>query len=65
MVAIFGQKSESAAPRLVGVMCHTDGFFASYSLYEFIQRRADWKKIERTVDKAMYAISVKEDCVVM
>jgi hypothetical protein len=35
------------------------------SIYEFIQRRSDWKKIEKTVDKAMYALSVKEDCVIM
>lgn len=23
----------------------------THSIYEFIQRRADWKKIEKTVDK--------------
>lgn len=33
-------------------------------IYEFIQRRSDWKKIEKTVDKAMYNLSFKEDCVV-
>ncbi|KAG1767604.1 exocyst complex component Sec10-like protein [Suillus placidus] len=32
--------------------------------YEFIQRRADWKKIEKTVDKTMYNLSFKEDCIV-
>jgi len=35
------------------------------SIYEFIQRRSDWKKIEKTVDKAMYALSVRDDCVIM
>lgn len=33
-------------------------------IYEFIQRRSDWKKIEKTVDKTMYNLSFKEDCVV-
>lgn len=33
-------------------------------IYEFIQRRSDWKKIEKTVDKTMYSLSFKEDCVV-
>lgn len=33
-------------------------------IYEFIQRRADWKKIEKTVDKAMYNLSFKEDCII-
>jgi len=34
-------------------------------IYEFIQRRSDWKKIEKTVDKTMYNLSFKEDCTVM
>jgi hypothetical protein len=38
---------------------------ADPSIYEFIQRRSDWKKIEKTVDKAMYALSVRDDCVIM
>ena len=33
-------------------------------IYEFIQRRSDWKKIEKTVDKTMYSLSFKEDCVI-
>jgi hypothetical protein len=40
--------------------------YAEYyqDIYEFIQRRSDWKKIEKTVDKTMYNLSFKEDCVV-
>ncbi|WWC64489.1 uncharacterized protein I303_107099 [Kwoniella dejecticola CBS 10117] len=41
------------------------GTFTPEDIYEFIQRRSDWKKIEKTVDKAMYALSVREDCVIM
>ena len=33
-------------------------------MYEFIQRRSDWKKIEKTVDKTMYSLSFKEDCII-
>jgi hypothetical protein len=33
-------------------------------IYEFIQRRSDWKKIEKVVDKTMYNLSFKEDCVI-
>ena len=33
-------------------------------VYEFIQRRSDWKKIEKVVDKTMYNLSFKEDCVI-
>ncbi|KAH7337838.1 exocyst complex component Sec10-domain-containing protein [Rhizoctonia solani] len=39
------------------------GSFRPEDVYEFIQRRSDWKKIEKTVDKTMYNLSFKEDCV--
>lgn len=39
-------------------------FYFIQDIYEFIQRRSDWKKIEKTVDKTMYNLSFKEDCVV-
>ncbi|KAK7048164.1 exocyst complex component Sec10-domain-containing protein [Favolaschia claudopus] len=40
------------------------GAYRPEDIYEFIQRRSDWKKIEKTVDKAMYNLSFKEDCIV-
>jgi len=40
------------------------GSFRPEDVYEFIQRRSDWKKIEKTVDKAMYNLSFKEDCII-
>ncbi|KAG1743685.1 exocyst complex component Sec10-like protein [Suillus paluster] len=40
------------------------GAYRPEDIYEFIQRRADWKKIEKTVDKTMYNLSFKEDCIV-
>ena len=38
--------------------------YTNKDIYEFIQRRADWKKIEKTVDKTMYNLSFKEDCII-
>ncbi|KAG7087379.1 hypothetical protein E1B28_013352 [Marasmius oreades] len=40
------------------------GSYRPEDIYEFIQRRSDWKKIEKTVDKTMYNLSFKEDCVI-
>ncbi|KAI1790025.1 exocyst complex component Sec10-like protein [Ganoderma leucocontextum] len=40
------------------------GAYRPEDIYEFIQRRSDWKKIEKTVDKTMYNLSFKEDCLV-
>ncbi|PFH53495.1 hypothetical protein AMATHDRAFT_73316 [Amanita thiersii Skay4041] len=40
------------------------GAYRPEDIYEFIQRRSDWKKIEKIVDKTMYNLSFKEDCIV-
>ncbi|KAF9530496.1 f-box protein pof6 [Crepidotus variabilis] len=40
------------------------GAYRPEDVYEFIQRRSDWKKIEKIVDKTMYNLSFKEDCVI-
>ncbi|KAH9919235.1 exocyst complex component Sec10-domain-containing protein [Fomitopsis serialis] len=40
------------------------GAYKPEDVYEFIQRRADWQKMEKTVDKAMYNLSFKEDCMI-
>ncbi|KAH7101737.1 exocyst complex component Sec10-like protein [Auriculariales sp. MPI-PUGE-AT-0066] len=40
------------------------GAFRPEDIYEFVQRRSDWKKIEKTVDKTMYNLSFKEDCII-
>ncbi|EMD37219.1 hypothetical protein CERSUDRAFT_115114 [Gelatoporia subvermispora B] len=41
------------------------GAYRPEDVYEFIQRRSDWKRIEKTVDKTMYNLSFKEDCVIV
>lgn len=40
------------------------GAYRPEDVYEFIQRRSDWKKIEKIVDKTMYNLSFKEDCII-
>nr|GAT58766.1 predicted protein [Mycena chlorophos] len=40
------------------------GAYRPEDIYEFIQRRSDWKKIEKTVDQTMYNLSFKEDCII-
>jgi hypothetical protein len=55
------------APDLAQIVRDVSRYGGAYrpeDIYEFVQRRADWKAIERTVDKAMYNLSFKEDCVV-
>ncbi|KAF8652821.1 hypothetical protein AX16_004144 [Volvariella volvacea WC 439] len=40
------------------------GAYRPEDIYEFIQRRSDWKKIEKVVDKTMYNLNIREDCVI-
>ncbi|KAH9986298.1 exocyst complex component Sec10-domain-containing protein [Russula vinacea] len=40
------------------------GAYRPEDVYEFIQRRSDWKKIEKVVDKTMYNLNLREDCVI-
>ncbi|KAI9438306.1 exocyst complex component Sec10-like protein [Lactarius indigo] len=40
------------------------GAYRPEDIYEFIQRRSDWKKIEKVVDKTMYNLNLREDCII-
>lgn len=40
------------------------GLMSPEELYEFLQARADFKSIEKAVDKEMYGFKVAEDCVI-
>lgn len=41
----------------------SNGTFNPDELYQFVKRRADWKKIQRDVDREIYGIG-KEDCII-
>lgn len=41
------------------------GALSPEDLYEFLQARADFRAIEKAVDKEMYGFKVSEDCQVM
>ncbi|VDC04328.1 unnamed protein product [Peniophora sp. CBMAI 1063] len=40
------------------------GAYRPEDIYEFVQRRSDWKRIEKVVDKTMYNLNLREDCVI-
>jgi recyclin-1 len=41
-----------------------EGIFRPEEVYEFVQCRADWLRIKRDVEKALFGLG-KDDCVVM
>ena len=48
----------SDAARFGGVMRPED-------VYEFVERRADWARVKKDVDRVLYGTRIAEDCVVM
>lgn len=50
--------------KLIGDLSKFNGIFKQEEIYEFVQKRADWFKIKKDVEKAMYGLGLT-DCVVM
>ncbi|GAA5886084.1 hypothetical protein JCM6882_004258 [Rhodosporidiobolus microsporus] len=49
---------------LVKDVARYEGTLSPDDLYELVQRRADWKKIERQVEKSLFGLKLADDCVV-
>ncbi|KAH8925276.1 hypothetical protein BT69DRAFT_1279871 [Atractiella rhizophila] len=41
-----------------------DGTVRAEDLYEFIQRRTDWKKIDKQVEKELFGLQLSQDCII-
>lgn len=41
-----------------------EGTLSPDDLYELVQRRADWRKIEKQVEKQLFGLKLADDCVV-
>lgn len=50
--------------KLIGDLSKFNGIFKQEEIYEFVQKRADWFKIKKDVEKAMYGLGLT-DCVIM
>ncbi|ADJ41795.1 AFR748Wp [Eremothecium gossypii ATCC 10895] len=40
------------------------GIFTQEEIYEFVQRRADWSRVRKDVERVMYGLAVS-DCIIM
>jgi len=47
---------------LVRDVSRYDGTLSTEDLYELVQRRADWKRIEKEVERGLFGFK-KEDCI--
>ncbi|GAA5874623.1 hypothetical protein JCM16303_002927 [Sporobolomyces ruberrimus] len=42
-----------------------EGTLSPDDLYELVQRRADWRKIEKQVEKQLFGLKLADDCILM
>ncbi|KAM0752970.1 hypothetical protein T439DRAFT_323586 [Meredithblackwellia eburnea MCA 4105] len=61
---IFIIDSPKDLGHLVRDVSRYDGTLSTEDLYEIVQRRADWKRIEKEVERGLFGFK-KEDCCVM
>jgi recyclin-1 len=57
-------KDSKELGKLIGDLNKFNGIFKQEEIYEFVQRRTDWFKIKKDVEKAMYGLGLI-DCVIM
>lgn len=49
--------------QIVSDLSKFNGIFSQEEIYEFVQRRLDWSKIKRHVEKVMYGLSLADCCI--
>ncbi|CCH46180.1 Recyclin-1 [Wickerhamomyces ciferrii] len=50
--------------KLIGDLSKFNGIFRQEEIYDFVQKRADWFKVKKDVEKAMYGLGIT-DCVIV
>ncbi|ODV61298.1 Rcy1p ASCRUDRAFT_81013 [Ascoidea rubescens DSM 1968] len=63
-IYLISSDDAKAIGKLVSDLTVFNGIFTQEEIYEFVQRRADWLKIRKDVEKVIYGFGVS-DCVLM
>ncbi|EDO18978.1 hypothetical protein Kpol_2002p49 [Vanderwaltozyma polyspora DSM 70294] len=63
-IFIVSGKDSKDLGKMIGEVGMFGGIFSQEEIYEFVQRREDWVKVRKEVEKAMYGFGAK-DCSVM
>ncbi|KAL3230597.1 Recyclin-1 [Nakaseomyces bracarensis] len=61
---IISGKDSKELGKMISDLGKFQGLFTQEEIYEFVQRRSDWIRVKRDVEKVMYGLGVK-DCVIM
>lgn len=60
---ISGRDSKELG-KMISDVGRFQGIFSQEEVYEFVERRSDWVRVKRDVEKVMYGLGVK-DCIIM
>jgi recyclin-1 len=63
-IFIIEEGQGKAVGSVVSDVIRFDGIFRPEEVYEFVQCRADWLKIKRVVEKALFGLG-RDDCLIM
>jgi recyclin-1 len=61
---LIDEDQGKAVASVVADIIRFEGVFRPEEVYEFVQCRADWIKIKRDVEKAIFGLG-REDCLIM
>lgn len=61
---IISGKDSKELGKMISDLGKFQGLFTQEEIYEFVQRRSDWIRVKRDVEKVMYGLGVK-DCTIM
>lgn len=61
---IISGKDSKELGKMISDVGRFHGIFSQEEIYEFVERRSDWVRVKRDVEKVMYGLGVK-DCTIM
>lgn len=61
---IISGKDSKELGKMICDVGRFQGIFSQEEIYEFVERRSDWVRVKRDVEKVMYGLGVK-DCIIM
>ncbi|CAI4034235.1 hypothetical protein SMKI_10G0180 [Saccharomyces mikatae IFO 1815] len=60
---IISSKDSKELGKLISDLGKFNGIFTQEEIYEFVQRRSDWVRVRKDVEKVMYGLGIRDCCI--
>lgn len=60
---IISGKDSKELGKLISDLGKFNGIFTQEEIYEFVQRRSDWVRVRKDVEKVMYGLGIRDCCI--